>query len=322
MLATMIGLGVQTWGTDVRALRRYWAAADELGYARVTYGDGLWSLTHDGWTMLAALALVTRRVRIGHAVTYVFDPAAHHPSWLAKRAVAVDHLSSGRFDLRLGIGAEGPEAQAVWRSHGIAYPPPAERIARLDESVEIVKSLWRGEAVTHAGRMGTWSGARVEPAPIQRAGPPVWIAAMGPKALGLVARRADGWEASYVTPEAFAKRWHTLRERLAREDRSPATLSRSVELDVACVDGEREAERAIEDFCAARAIERRDPLARTVLAGGPDVVAARIAEYAAAGVTDLMLGFTDFPSTRMLEAFAVTVRPRLEAPARAPVSRP
>lgn len=300
----MIGLGVQTWGTDVAALEHYWAAADELGYARVTYGDGLWSLTHDGWTMLAALAAATRRARIGHAVTYAFDPSAHHPSWLAKRAVAIDHLSGGRFDLRLGIGAEDPRAEAVWRSHGIAYPPPGERIARLDESVEIVRSLWRGESVTHAGRMATWSGARVEPAPVQRPGPPVWIAAMRPTALELVARRADGWEASYVTPEAFAKLWLTLREALAREGRLPAALARSIELDVACVDGEREAERAIDDFCAARAIERRDPLASTVLAGSPDAIAARIAEYAGAGATDLMLGFTDFPSTRMLEAFA------------------
>jgi alkanesulfonate monooxygenase SsuD/methylene tetrahydromethanopterin reductase-like flavin-dependent oxidoreductase (luciferase family) len=64
-----LALGVQTWGTDVAALRRYWAAADGLGYARVTYGDGLWGFTHDGWSMLAALALTTGRARVGPAVT-------------------------------------------------------------------------------------------------------------------------------------------------------------------------------------------------------------------------------------------------------------
>src|SRR5262245_28494864 len=135
MLRRVIALGVQTWGTDVAALRRYWAAADELGFSRVTYGDGLWSFTHDGWTMLAALAALTRRARIGPAVTYAFDPSSHHPSWLAKRAVAVDHLSGGRLDLRLGIGAEDGATAEAWHSHGIPYPAAAERIARLEECV-------------------------------------------------------------------------------------------------------------------------------------------------------------------------------------------
>src|SRR5207247_264048 len=126
----VIAIGVQTWGTDVAALRRYWAAADALGYARVTYGDGLWGWTHDGWTLLAALALETRRCRIGPAVTYAFDAAAHHPSWLAKRAVAIDHLSQGRLDLRFAVGAEAPDVAASWERHGIAYPPAGERLGR------------------------------------------------------------------------------------------------------------------------------------------------------------------------------------------------
>jgi alkanesulfonate monooxygenase SsuD/methylene tetrahydromethanopterin reductase-like flavin-dependent oxidoreductase (luciferase family) len=312
MLAAVITLGVQTWGTDVAALTHYWAAADELGYARVTYGDGLWGFTHDGWTMLAALAVGTRRARVGPAVTYAFDPSAHHPSWLAKRAVAVDHLSEGRLDLRLGIGAEDSTTAQAWRSHGIAYPPAAERVARLDESVTIVKALWRGTPVTHAGRVLALSGARLEPRPVQRPGPPVWIAAMRPLGLAVVARHADGWEASYVTPQAFADAWRALQHRLANAGRSPATLARSVELDVALVRSQSEADGAVAEFCAARGIERGHPLAATILAGAPDAIAARIAEYAAAGATDLMLGFTDFPSTRMLEAFARDVRPRVE----------
>ena len=81
MLACVISVGVQTWGTDVVALRRYWQMADDLGYARVTYGDGLWGWTHDGWTMLGALAGLTRRTRLGPAVTSCFEPSSHHPSF-------------------------------------------------------------------------------------------------------------------------------------------------------------------------------------------------------------------------------------------------
>ena len=314
----MIGIGVQTWGTDVAALARYWTAAERLGYARVTYGDGLWNFTHDGWTMLGALAAMTTRVRIGPAVTYAFDPAAHHPSWLAKRAVAVDHLSGGRLDLRLAIGAEDRATAEAWRAHGIAYPPAGERIARLEESVEVVRALWRGETVTRAGL----SGARIEPAPIQRPGPPVWVAAMGPRALALVARQADGWEASYVTPAVFGDLWRTLQRRLADGNRAAASLARSVELDVALATSGGDASRMRDEFCAARGLDHAHPLAATVLAGDAAAVAARIAEYADAGATDLMLGFTDFPATAMLEAFAREVRPRLDALSRRSTTPP
>jgi alkanesulfonate monooxygenase SsuD/methylene tetrahydromethanopterin reductase-like flavin-dependent oxidoreductase (luciferase family) len=305
----VIGLGVQTWGTDVAALRRYWQAADELGYARVTYGDGLWAFTHDGWTMLGALAALTRRCRVGPAVTYAFDPAAHHPSWLAKRAVAADHLSCGRLDLRLGVGAEDAGTARAWRAHGIEYPAPAERIARLDESVAVLRALWRGDRPDRAGL----AGARIEPAPVQRPGPPIWIAAMGPRALGLVARRADGWEASYVTPAAFGERWRHLRRRLTAEGRAADALGRSVELDVALAPSAADAATLAAAFRAARGIATDHPVSGTLLAGGPDAIAARLAEYAEAGATDVMLGFTDFPSTRMLEAFAREVAPRLDA---------
>jgi alkanesulfonate monooxygenase SsuD/methylene tetrahydromethanopterin reductase-like flavin-dependent oxidoreductase (luciferase family) len=307
----MIAVGVQTWGIDVGALDEYWAAADQLGYARLTYGDGLSRFTHDGWTMLGALAGRTRRVRVGPAVTYGFHPSTHHPSWLAKRAVTVDHLSRGRLDLRLGVGAEDPRTAAMWRSHGIAYPAARERIGRLEETVEIVRALWRGTSLTRQGRVAM-SGARLEPGPVQRPGPPIWIAAVRPHALGLVARAADGWEASYVTPQTFAAMWTALERRLAERGRAARDLRRSVELDVVLCASPQQADRALEDFCAARGIARGHTVAESVLAGEGQAVAGRIREYAAAGVTDLMLGFADFPSTRMLEAFAAEVFPRLD----------
>ena len=79
-LPAMLSVGVQAWGTNVTALERYWKAADDLGYARITYGDGLADSTHDGWTMLGALAVLTRRARIGPAVTYE-ENAGRPPRW-------------------------------------------------------------------------------------------------------------------------------------------------------------------------------------------------------------------------------------------------
>ena len=302
----MLTVGVQTWGTNVPALERYWKTADDLGYARITYGDGLGAFTHDGWTMLGALAVLTRRVRIGPAVTFAFDASAHHPSWLAKRAVAVDHLSGGRLDLRLAVGAE--DAAQAWTAHGIRYPAAATRIEVLEESVRVVRGLWQTPGgFHHQGSRYELRGARLGAAPVQRPGPPIWIAAMGPRALAITARCADGWEASYVSPTDFATRWQQLMTLLKSEGRAVDAFRRSVELDAIVTEEGGPLEALIDRFRVARGIERGHPLLDTVLAGDGTALAERMASYEAAGVTDLMLGFADFPSTGMLETFAATV---------------
>jgi alkanesulfonate monooxygenase SsuD/methylene tetrahydromethanopterin reductase-like flavin-dependent oxidoreductase (luciferase family) len=316
----MIALGVQTWSTDVTAVERVWRAADACGYARITYGDGLWDFTHDGWTMLGALALATRRARIGPAVTYAFDAAAHHPSWLAKRAVTVDHLSGGRLDLRLAVGAEDAATRSAWEHHGIRYPAVGERLVALEHAIDIVRALWRGETVDADGAFHLRE-ARLAPPPLQRPGPPVWIAAMRPRALALAARRADGWEASYVSPRAFASlaaRFDAVlaaagdaanTTKHADQPAPPRAVRRSVEVDVALVDSRAEATMWRRRFCAERGLDDDHPLLATALIGDRETVLEGIRAYAAAGATDLMLGFADFPATTMLERLARAVVP-------------
>ena len=302
---------MQTWGTDAAALRRYWALADDLGFARITYGDGLGAWTLDGWTALGALAVLTRRARLGPAVTYAFDPAAHHPSWLAKRVVTLDHLSGGRAELRLGIGAEDPETARGWREHGIPYPARGVRVAMVEEAITVIRALWTGERIDHAGQYWHLAGARLAPAPIRQPAPPVWIAAMGPRALAAAARCADGWEASYLAPSAFAARWALVSDRLTAIGRPSARFRRSVELDVVLAPPAH-LDAALQIFCHRRGIGRDHPLLETVLCGDPAAVAARLADYEGAGATDVMLGFADFPAPGMLETFARDVVPLLQ----------
>src|SRR2546430_6424094 len=103
--------------------------------------------------MLGALAGLTRRARLGPAVTYCFDPSSHHPSWLAKRAVTVDHLSGGRLDLRLAVGAEDSATAAPGRSHAIPDPGAPTRGAPGAETIEILERLLAGEARGYHGRL-------------------------------------------------------------------------------------------------------------------------------------------------------------------------
>ena len=94
-----------------------------------------------------------------------------------------------------------------------------------------------------------------------------------------------------------------VRGHLDAAGRDPGGFGRSIEVDVVLAPASR-LDAALETFCRTRGIARDDPLLDTVLAGDERMIAARIADYAAAGATALMLGFTDFPDTRMLENFA------------------
>jgi hypothetical protein len=130
---------------------------------------------------------------------------------------------------------------------------------------------------------------------------------MGPRALRLVAGYADGWEASYVTPAGFAARWEQLIGLLGDEGRPADALRRSVELDAVAVEEGESATPSIDRFRVSRGLDQGHPLLDTVLAGDATALVARMASYEAAGATDLMLGFADFPSTGMLETFGRTV---------------
>ena len=134
---------------------------------------------------------------------------------------------------------------------------------------------------------------------------------MGPRAMALTARRADGWEASYVTPADFAACASQLDDLLVAAGRRPGEVRRSLETDVILTGSPDEHTLWTGRFRAERGIVGGDAVLDTALVGDADTVAARIVEYAAAGATDLMLGFADFPATGMLERFARDVAPQL-----------
>jgi alkanesulfonate monooxygenase SsuD/methylene tetrahydromethanopterin reductase-like flavin-dependent oxidoreductase (luciferase family) len=309
---------VQTWGTDVRALRRYWRAAERLGYHGIVYGDGLWPWTHDGWTMLGALATLTRRVRIGPAATYLYGDACRHPAMLAKAAVAVDALSGGRLDLRLGVGAGDPQTAGWWQRFDVPYGGPGERIQRLADGIRALRALWCVDASArgHGGAAPGPGPVRLLPRPVQRPHPPIWVAAMRPRMLRLAAEVADGWEASYLTAEEFAAKGRAMEAACRRAGRDPETLARSLEVDVVTGRERAAVERAARAFCRARGIRLEDPLIRTVLMGTPSALRHQAVALGVAGATHLTLSFSDFPRQAMLRLAAVTLVSRDGAPAR------
>jgi len=189
------GLKLSGQDTTIEALRAVWRIADEEGFDHVWDFDHLASIgdggpdrpVYEGWTLQAAMAQATKRVRIGALVT---GNTYRHPVLLAKTAVTVDHLSNGR--LEFGIGAAWAEIEH--KMYGIEGLD--NRVGRLSESLQIIKSLWSEDRTDFEGRYYRLSDAIANPKPVQKPHPPIWIGASGESTLRLVARHADVWNAS------------------------------------------------------------------------------------------------------------------------------
>lgn len=191
---------------------------------RPLYGDPV-GPCFEAWTLLAALAAKTSRVRLGSLVTGV---TYRHPSVLAAHAVTVDHVSGGR--LELAVGAAWFEDEH--RQLGIAFPPPGERVRRLDEAVQVVKLLMTADDATFEGRYYRLEGASYRPRPVQQPHPPLWIGGSGERLmLPLVARHADVWHG--FGPPSLLRTRSELIDRLATEaGRDPAAIVRSTALSI------------------------------------------------------------------------------------------
>jgi F420-dependent oxidoreductase-like protein len=230
-MASPLRLGLKNSGqqTTIEALRDVWRIADEAGFDHVwdfdhlatIAGGGQEGSVYEGWTLLAAIAQATHRVRFGCMVT---GNTYRHPALLAKMAVTVDHLSGGR--LEFGIGAAWAEAEhQMFGIEGLDH-----RVGRLRESLEAMISLWTKDRTTLDGRYYHFKDALANPKPIQKPHPPIWIGAGGEQMMMVVARYADVWNSSgAATPEDAAEQSRMLDEACGRGGRNPGEIRRSTQ---------------------------------------------------------------------------------------------
>src|SRR3954447_6049149 len=130
--------------------------------------------THEAWTLMAAFGAATSRVRLGQMCTCM---GYRNPMHLAKVAATVDHVSGGRVEM--GIGAGWYEHE--WLAYGYGFPRAGERIAMLDEGVQLMSQLWTTGTATLHGEHYHVDGAICRPLPLQEGGVPLWIAGGGEK---------------------------------------------------------------------------------------------------------------------------------------------
>jgi F420-dependent oxidoreductase-like protein len=238
------GLKLSGQDTTIEALRAVWRVADESGFDHVWDFDHLASIgdggpdrpIYEGWTLQAAMAEATKRVRIGCLVT---GNTYRNPALLAKSAVTVDHLSGGR--LEFGIGAAWAEIEhQMYGFDGLDH-----RVGRLSESLRIIKSLFTEERTNFEGRYYHFKDAIANPKPIQKPHPPFWIGASGPSTLRLVARHADVWNIAGGDPARVKELTPMLEEACGAVGRNPSEIRRSIQFGW---DGEDRGQ--LQDLCA------------------------------------------------------------------------
>ncbi|MDP2327797.1 MAG: TIGR03560 family F420-dependent LLM class oxidoreductase [Dehalococcoidia bacterium] len=226
--------------------------------------------TQEGWTSVAALAALIPRVTIGTLVT---GNTYRHPAVLAKMAAQVDIISGGRLVLGLGAAWQQNEHE----KYGIEFGTVGWRMKRLEESVQIIRSLFANDRTDFTGKHYTITDAPLAPKPVQRPGPPILIGGGGEQVtLRIAATYANQWNV-WGSPETLARKGAVLEQHCEKVGRDPKTIHRSAQALLILTDDASVVERARE--------RSRQPL----LAGGVDEVVDTLGRYRDAGVDEFIV---------------------------------
>ncbi len=274
-------VALEVWSSSYAEVEATCRLAEDLGVDGFYYGESPHGLNLDCWTTLGALARATERIRLGPVITNVL-PSYRSLVLLAKQAATVQEISSGRVDLRTGVGAAVEFARPWWEPYGIHYPDYDTRLTELERALDVLPSLL----------------AESDPAP------PVTIAATGDRASRLAAEKADVWETSFCTPAEFAARNDVMTELVGGRP-----LVRSLEIDGFVAPTGAAAAELIDTVRTDRgASEDLGPILERALVGDPSEAVTRVAELEAVGVDQLVIALHDPHDREAIESVGEIVR--------------
>jgi F420-dependent oxidoreductase-like protein len=272
--------------------------------------------THEAWTLMAAFAAATDRVRLGQMCTCM---AYRNPAYLAKVAATVDVISGGRAEM--GIGAGWYEHE--WRAYGYGFPTAGERIGMLAEGVEIMHQLWTEGVATLDGQHYQVDGAICRPLPLQDGGVPLWIAGGGEKKTLRIAAQYARYTNFDGSPEVFARKSEILQGHCRDLGTDYGAITRSANYNVILGETDSDVQDHIawlkDNYLRAGvpqdvAERRTREFADGYLVGTPDLIAERLAEVGKLGMSYAILNFAEVAHDRTaLTLFTETIAPQLTA---------
>jgi probable F420-dependent oxidoreductase len=262
--------GLQLANMEPARLRSIAQTAEGLGYDLIVFPDHIviegperqydpHALAYDTMVMAATVADATRKVKVGHLV---LCNLFRHPVITAQSLVALDHVSNGRLLAGLGTGWTETEFQMT----GIPFPPIAQRLRMLDESLECILSLWANERTTFSGEFYQLRDAILWPKPIQKPHPPIIVGGGGKGLLRIAAKYADNVNiipdagkpgkvsldnVKRMTDESFRKKIDFVREEAKRRGRDLAAIRFSNFIFTHMITDSKEATRQTAEMMAA-----------------------------------------------------------------------
>src|SRR6266550_4585164 len=272
-------------GFSLEGLSAYVRTARDLGFKAVSTNDHLihsrpWL---DAPTALAAILSHSGNMAVG---TSIVLSVVRGPVQLAKTFAAIDILSNGRLIVGIGPGSSARDYEIV----GLNYE---ERWKRFDEAIQVLRSLWNGDGVGFTGRFYSTVGIDLEPKPLQKPTPPIWIGSWGSDVgLRRVARLGDGWLASayHITPESFADglaRLHMFLEQVGKEpDDFPHALGT---MFLYLTDDQRRTEEVLGGLLSPIMGRPVELMRERVLVGPANECVEKLAKLQAAGVRKVFL---------------------------------
>ena len=314
-----LSIGVQTlhrrtepaegpWLPTIDELADLVGLVDRCGY------DSMWVGDHVAFTIaifdplmqLAQAAVLSRRLVFG---TDVYLLPLRHPTPVAKQVSTLDHLTEGRFIFGVGVGGEFPKE---YEACGV---PLNERGARLSESLTIMRKLWTGEPVSHAGKFFTFEGVKMQPPPRQPGGPPIWCGGRADPALRRIGRMTDGWMSYVVTPDMYRQGLEKIATAASEAARTFDRGFGTAHLLFTRIDDtyEKALDAATVSLSQRYAMDFRKAAQRYCALGTPQDVVETIFKFQQAGVRHLILDFVGPYEERdqQIERFAAEAMPLL-----------
>jgi probable F420-dependent oxidoreductase len=253
---------------------------EDLGFDSLWLGDHLLYREPDGktagpweaWTMLAAIAAATSRIRLGPLVACT---AFHNPAILAKQAATLDEISGGRFVLGLGAGWNETE----FRAFGLPFD---HRISRFEEAFTIIRTLLREGSIDFEGRFYQARDCELRPRGPSAGGPPILIGSSGERMLRITVPHVQAWNAWFADTANSPDGVPALRERVdaacTELGVDPAAIERSVAVLV-----------QLPGFIGRRSGDTPEDEAAPPVQGTPEEMATVLRRYAAEGIAEVQL---------------------------------